>query len=1158
MIKIGDISSELRMKLEQIRMFLSQGKASVMVGAGFSKNAQQTEFAKMKDWNELTMSFYNQLFIDDEERERNRGLLHEPLKLAQMYECSFGRNALDALIQSSLPNEAAAPGKMHEKLMQLKWCDVFTTNYDTLLEQAAVKVGKIYHEVTNKETLLYAERPRIIKLHGSFPNIRPYIITEEDFRTYPQKYPEFVNTVRQALMESLFCLIGFSGNDPNFLQWIGWLRDVMGNQMSPVYLITYEPNLHKAQIDLFKRRGIEIVNISSLGKHVSFGEGLEYVLDYISQEPKEEWKLNFEEKNIHTVEDILEATEKMRIIRETCPPYLYLPEAYNSAKNAFIPFRYEPENNVISELSFSQKIQFIREIVWRYEIAMIPIVTPWIYELMTDISLGGYEAAHDDQSGLVDIQLALLRMYRESGDDDEQFNKLVILIRDHELQSYQQHRLNYELCLQSLSLLDYDKVRQILSQWDVDGAEIKYALWKSLVLSEIGEDGDAVRLLTSANQWFRQSLLTQRSNQYVAETYSNALDEVIDLHNRKNSPDTPLIKLKEDLIHAIEDAERKSPDLYESKHNFGIDSTQNMWHSGTNLKDRLFPAYRYIRLLETVGYPLGHTQFTIEEAWLEKAVTPIMSFRPAHALRILVRSRSKKATIGCFTREALRKLPVEWADAQYEIYKGKIDSFLKTPLITAIDKKIEDAVIPAFVRLCTRLNVEHADYFAEQYMDYYNRDFYQYDSSQLEIISENLFRKSRARLNYRMFKAKREELHHHLPWSDQWINATPVFEKDVNAMISTLGQVFSPSDRTLVRLWYMLSADMRPQHRNKLESAVRKWRNHEHKSNMIMHILDTFRKVKYKEGEDKKSEKEYLSEVVDSIVSADVENISSTADLMTMRTNFNIIEYFTKELTNEQHELIIAKFIELLTNNEERFKEDDSAVFLGGFRNDVQQLVVYFTRYFAYLDLQEIDASLLKKLMDVCLRYNEYHVAMIAIITKVNNSIHRFASSTMHEKINAALLKGTYYEYAEGLQAIRLLDDEEARNKLINSLIFYVEYCQDKKAQPFLYTLMSLICDNVMKKSEWQPKISEVLNRIADVVVDFNGQEEGRMDIMYYANMLAGVVNVRWGDIRGVERWKNITLDRANFNDVRAGFDIGQSMAYGEEKVPVKNLILNE
>ncbi len=32
------------------------------------------------------------------------------------------------------------------------------------------------------------------------------------------------------------CLFGFSGNDPNFLHWIGWVRDNLGNSTPPIYL----------------------------------------------------------------------------------------------------------------------------------------------------------------------------------------------------------------------------------------------------------------------------------------------------------------------------------------------------------------------------------------------------------------------------------------------------------------------------------------------------------------------------------------------------------------------------------------------------------------------------------------------------------------------------------------------------------------------------------------------------------------------------------------------------------------------------------------------------------------------------------------------------------------------------------------------------------
>lgn len=82
----------------------------------------------------------------------------------------------------------------------------------------------------------FATRPRIVKLHGSFPSIRPFIITEEDYRTYPRYFAPFVNLVQQSMMETLFCLVGFSGDDPNFLYWSGWVRDNLGKSAPRLYL----------------------------------------------------------------------------------------------------------------------------------------------------------------------------------------------------------------------------------------------------------------------------------------------------------------------------------------------------------------------------------------------------------------------------------------------------------------------------------------------------------------------------------------------------------------------------------------------------------------------------------------------------------------------------------------------------------------------------------------------------------------------------------------------------------------------------------------------------------------------------------------------------------------------------------------------------------
>lgn len=73
-------------------------------------------------------------------------------------------------------------------------------------------------------------------MHGSFPSMHPFIITSEDYRSYPHKFASFVNTVQQSMLENTFCMIGFSGNDPNFEKWIGWIRDNLIENAPLIYL----------------------------------------------------------------------------------------------------------------------------------------------------------------------------------------------------------------------------------------------------------------------------------------------------------------------------------------------------------------------------------------------------------------------------------------------------------------------------------------------------------------------------------------------------------------------------------------------------------------------------------------------------------------------------------------------------------------------------------------------------------------------------------------------------------------------------------------------------------------------------------------------------------------------------------------------------------
>ncbi len=251
-------------------------RPAVMVGAGMSRNSTPSPgvSTRFPTWGELSRAMYDEVYplppnateeqIKRREREFNQ---KTALRIASEYEAQFKRRQLDYFLLKSIPNKDHHPGKLHKLLLDLPWKDVFTTNYDTLLERTYVP-GRLYKSVQTVNDLATSESPRIIKLHGSFSSNTSFIITEEDYRTYPQRFAPFVNTVRQSLIENAFVLIGFSGDDPNFLEWIGWIRDELGNQHAPIYLVGL---LALTNVDraLLSRRRVTPIDLSPVSEEVA-------------------------------------------------------------------------------------------------------------------------------------------------------------------------------------------------------------------------------------------------------------------------------------------------------------------------------------------------------------------------------------------------------------------------------------------------------------------------------------------------------------------------------------------------------------------------------------------------------------------------------------------------------------------------------------------------------------------------------------------------------------------------------------------------------------------------------------------------------------------------------------------------------------------------
>ncbi len=252
-------------------------RASVMIGGGFSRNAQKTRFdaRDMPLWNDIAVELFQQLYPEGAGEGSHDAGATAPstdnvLRLAQKYETAFGRSELYILLDQLIRDTEFTPGEAHVRLLKLPWRDVFTTNRDTLLERASTDtLEHPYRVVQSAKQLPIVNHQRIIKLHGSLPSQFPLIVTEEDYRTYPSKFAPFVNTVQQAMMETVFFLIGFSGDDPNFLNWSGWVRDNLGEAALKIYLAGWL-DLSPHQRRMLEARGVVPIDVANHPKASSW------------------------------------------------------------------------------------------------------------------------------------------------------------------------------------------------------------------------------------------------------------------------------------------------------------------------------------------------------------------------------------------------------------------------------------------------------------------------------------------------------------------------------------------------------------------------------------------------------------------------------------------------------------------------------------------------------------------------------------------------------------------------------------------------------------------------------------------------------------------------------------------------------------------------
>ena len=556
--------------LLQLQKYLWQwpsSRASVMVGAGLSLNSRPSPGVStcFLTWSELAQAMFDEIYPpqpdETTERKTQREKQFNPssaLRLASEYEVAFSRRKLESFLLEKIPDSGHQPGNIHSLLLQLPWKDVYTTNYDTLLERTEVP-GRAYQPVNTAHDLTNAFSPRIIKLHGSFPSQTPFIITEEDYRTYPKWFAPFVNTVRQSLIENAFVLIGFSGDDPNFLEWTGWIRDELGGHHAPFYLVG-PLTLDNVQRSLLTQRGVTPIDLTPVfsGKNPPDGihaSAIEWFLrSLLAAKPQrpEKWPefyttpqttTDFEppiltnglvkpEKVLFsgpqgTLDEatVMKVIERWRFERNQYPGWLVPTNEIRSSlwtrtKNWITPLITFAEN-----WSPVDRILLFREINWRIDKSMLPLFselmapfestvddllpclkdnvpTKLSIEAMRSINVSDTEVAE----AWLEIAFGLLRDAREAYDSERwnTFKEKIDQVVGRYPQSINRH--HYEQALWMMWNIERSQAKDVLAKWSPSPHSPLAVMWKAGLLAELDELIEARSLLRTALREIRRSL----------------------------------------------------------------------------------------------------------------------------------------------------------------------------------------------------------------------------------------------------------------------------------------------------------------------------------------------------------------------------------------------------------------------------------------------------------------------------------------------------------------------------------------------------------------------------------------------------------------------------------------------------------------------------
>ncbi|AMQ07109.1 SIR2 family NAD-dependent protein deacylase [Sporosarcina psychrophila] len=1165
-----------QLKIIRDRLWSEDGKSrvSVMVGAGFSLNAEKLEdyFASMSTWSDLKNKLAGNL------REEDVSACEDVLALGQLYADEFGRANLDELLKEAIPDQNYNPGELHQELLKLPWADVYTTNYDTLLERTLPNVvERSYQVIYDQNDIPSSVAPRIVKLHGSFPSNRPFIFTKKDYDSYEEKSAAFVNMVQQSIMETTLVLIGFSGDDPNFEKWTKWVHENLGEHMPKIYMLTFDESKN---VESLIGRGITLIDFKEVYQGSNsenvYAQMFSDIFEFFSFENNKE-QMNWpHESYLKSFEDIEQALRLYEKNRKDYPGWCILPDIIKRKNIEVVQLNV---NNVMgilnNETSFVEKVAMINELIWIQEIFGIPIDITF-HKVMKGI-IEEYFQQEIRNLKFKELGLIVLRLIKEARLDfnSEDIGYYTEIMNGNVLDNNTNHQNIYEKALWFINKFDFEKVNEILKSWEITNNDLEWSVKKANLLVEIDESNQAVLLLEDCLNNVRKlitvnrkdlrllslegiilSILVRLTNKYSFKNIKNRLEY---LESKHCNP----LKEIDSLFSRMRIYEMKSGSF--RKKGFDPNRITITENYRSTIEMELIDSYSLLIIAEEWGLALRNVKSSDKEA-IKVAIKNSQYLYPFYSWIKYLQVGDLKVINEFFSREVVYQSETESLSLYFLIIMNGIEQRenTNTNLVLLIE------IVSRLYFALTEEEKKRVDLLAGKLfidVEFYNTHRYSIEKAFKPLFTRIIFDKNpndikvflQKIINLPIIGETNSGLETVFVQDHNFFEPTmyfPIeFQNSDNVKISIgkvrLNRLFqllvkgksNARDAALVRLLLLLNGNALDRKNEKKLRGILKSIIEDENEDICSYILDSYLIMKFGDLE---IQEEYCNEVIVQQIPKSYRAgvISSGVGLDRLLANLNNIfpsllgkdEIQIKYITNESYEAWLKVFY-IWWDDQESFLLEDNRYSFFGKNNDLERMIVFLKNSFLASIPQECISSYDKaKFAEIYknLLENKLDMALMLIPILLKNNIIKErevdriydAMLNNNEKLSRASISSIYdLALLDSGNQIKV-DLSQIKKTIVNLFLFRKESTLLEITKTLKYIIWRV--PNFFTVDEYKKMIDSLLLLLDDLINRYYQNSEMKIEefeILSEATGLAGYI-YKQGDShlrKQLEDWKELS-----------------------------------